>query len=127
MARRPASAANLPDIPLTLEMIFNRQELDDAAPNPEAAGQPETGLGRRLRDLRQARGLSIRALSKHSGLAINTLSMIENGRNSPSVSTLQVLARALPRLFRHRGGGRTCCCPGHLQPRPERGSEVLTQ
>src|SRR5690606_31165949 len=60
-----------------------------------AAGQAETDLGRRLRDIRQARGLSIRALSKHSGLAINTLSMIENGRNSPSVSTLQVLARAL--------------------------------
>jgi transcriptional regulator with XRE-family HTH domain len=45
--------------------------------------------------LRQQKNLSLRALASLSGLAINTLSMIENGRTSPSVSTLQVMARAL--------------------------------
>ena len=39
--------------------------------------------------------LSIRSLAELSGLNVNTLSMIENGKSSPSVSTLQQLASAL--------------------------------
>ena len=49
----------------------------------------------RLRELRRERDLTLRELSEKSGLAINTLSMIETGKTSPSVSTLQQLARAL--------------------------------
>jgi len=45
--------------------------------------------------LREERHLSIRGLAEKSGLAINTLSLIENGKSSPSVSTLQQLAVAL--------------------------------
>jgi len=52
-------------------------------------------VGQNLRDLRKARGFSLRNLAKSSGLNINTLSMIENGKTSPSVSTLQQLALAL--------------------------------
>jgi transcriptional regulator with XRE-family HTH domain len=52
-------------------------------------------VGQRLRDLRSARGLSIRSLAEKSGLNVNTLSMIENGKTSPSVATLQQLAFAL--------------------------------
>jgi transcriptional regulator with XRE-family HTH domain len=52
-------------------------------------------VGRRMRDLRSIQGLSIRALAKQSGLNVNTLSMIENGKTSPSVSTLQQVAAAL--------------------------------
>jgi transcriptional regulator with XRE-family HTH domain len=52
-------------------------------------------VGRRLREFRNARGLSIRALAEMSGLNFNTLSLIENGKTSPSVSTLQRLALAL--------------------------------
>lgn len=52
-------------------------------------------VGSNLRRLREERNLSIRALAQKSGLAINTLSLIENGRSSPSVSTLQQLALAL--------------------------------
>jgi len=55
----------------------------------------EINVGRCLRDLREKRELSIRALAEHSGLAVNTLSLIENGKTSPSVSTLQQLAVAL--------------------------------
>ena len=59
--------------------------------------QPSTeiNVGRRLRELRNERGLSIRALAERSGLNVNTLSMIENGKTSPSVSTLQQVATAL--------------------------------
>jgi transcriptional regulator with XRE-family HTH domain len=55
----------------------------------------EIDVGRRLRELRSERGLSIRALARQSGLNVNTLSMIENGKTSPSVSTLQQVAAAL--------------------------------
>lgn len=52
-------------------------------------------VGRRLRELRSENKLSLRALAELSGLNFNTLSLIENGRTSPSVSTLQQLAQAL--------------------------------
>ncbi len=52
-------------------------------------------VGARLRMLRADAGLSIRALAERSGLNVNTLSLIENGKTSPSVSTLQQLARGL--------------------------------
>jgi transcriptional regulator with XRE-family HTH domain len=52
-------------------------------------------VGRCLRELRAARGLSIRALAEQSGLNVNTISLIENGKTSPSVSTLQQIANAL--------------------------------
>jgi transcriptional regulator with XRE-family HTH domain/quercetin dioxygenase-like cupin family protein len=55
----------------------------------------EINVGRRLRDLRTERGLSIRVLAEQSGLNVNTLSLIENGKTSPSVSTLQEIAGAL--------------------------------
>jgi len=55
----------------------------------------EVEVGRHLRKLRTERGLSIRALAEFSGLNVNTLSLIENGKTSPSVSTLQQLAATL--------------------------------
>jgi DNA-binding XRE family transcriptional regulator len=48
-----------------------------------------------LRKLRARRGLSIRSLAEQSGLNVNTLSLIENSKTSPSISTLQQLASAL--------------------------------
>lgn len=55
----------------------------------------EESLGNRLRDLRRQQGLSLRALAEKSGLSANTLSLIENGKTSPSVTTLQQIALAL--------------------------------
>lgn len=55
----------------------------------------EADVGRRLREIRMVRGLSIRALAEKSGLNFNTLSLIENHKTSPSVSTLQQIATAL--------------------------------
>lgn len=69
-----------------------------AAPVGEQTGEhtpAEVLVGRKLRELRQQRGLSLRALAERSGLNINTLSLVENGKSSPSVGTLQQLALAL--------------------------------
>ena len=65
--------------------------------DPVASGLPldEINVGRRLRELRAGRGLSLRALAEKSSLNVNTLSLIENQRTSPSVSTLQQLAQTL--------------------------------
>lgn len=52
-------------------------------------------VGGRLRELRQERGMSMRALARASGLSTNALSMIERARTSPSVSTLYKVADAL--------------------------------
>jgi transcriptional regulator with XRE-family HTH domain len=55
----------------------------------------EIDVGYHLRTIRTTRGLSIRTLADMSGLNFNTLSLIENNKSSPSVSTLQQLAVAL--------------------------------
>jgi transcriptional regulator with XRE-family HTH domain len=64
-------------------------------PVTESNPADEIDVGRRLRELRATRGLSMRALAEQSGLNVNTLSLIENRRTSPSVSTLQLLAQTL--------------------------------
>ena len=55
----------------------------------------EMNIGRRLKELRTAQGLSIRALADICGLNFNTLCLIENGKTSPNVNTLQQIAIAL--------------------------------
>lgn len=52
-------------------------------------------VGIRLKQLRQERGLSLRAVARKSGLSTNALSMIERSRTSPSVSTLYKISDAL--------------------------------
>ncbi|RPJ24040.1 MAG: cupin domain-containing protein [Chloroflexi bacterium] len=61
----------------------------------EAGNESNIDVGRRVRELRMGKGLSIRALAESSSLNVNTLSLIENGRTSPSVSTLQLIAQTL--------------------------------
>ncbi len=56
---------------------------------------PSGSLGDRVKSIRLGQGLSLRALAMLSGLNVNTLSLIENDKTSPSVSTLQQLAGAL--------------------------------
>lgn len=52
-------------------------------------------VGLRLKELREERNLSMRALAKECGLSTNALSMIERGLTSPSVSSLNKIANAL--------------------------------
>jgi transcriptional regulator with XRE-family HTH domain len=57
--------------------------------------QGTVNVGLRLRELRQERGLSLRALAELCELSPNTISLVEREVTSPSVSTLQRLATAL--------------------------------
>ena len=52
-------------------------------------------IGARVRELREERGLSLRGLAELCGISPNTVSLIERGASSPSVDTLQNLARGL--------------------------------
>jgi transcriptional regulator with XRE-family HTH domain len=97
MARRPAADKKPHEISLTLQKAFDMIAMPSSDANRMAGtmDQPDLQVGLRLRELRQKKNLSIRALAALGGLAVNTLSMIENGKTSPSVSTLQILARTL--------------------------------
>lgn len=52
-------------------------------------------VGARVRELREERALSLRALAELCGISPNTVSLIERGASSPSVDTLQHLASGL--------------------------------
>ena len=73
-----------------------RRDFLDALQQSQTDGRPLlVDIGQRLRDMRLARDLTIRDLARKSGLNVNTLSMIENGKNSPSLETLQQLSFTL--------------------------------
>jgi transcriptional regulator with XRE-family HTH domain len=52
-------------------------------------------LGRKIRDLRLRRGLTVQKLADASGLSKGFISQVENDRTSPSLATLRDLAAAL--------------------------------
>ena len=61
-----------------------------------AATEPEYGtMGDRLRQARQARGLSLRGLADVLGVSPSLISQVETGRAKPSVNTLYALATEL--------------------------------
>ncbi|GAA2326062.1 helix-turn-helix transcriptional regulator [Streptomyces cuspidosporus] len=54
-----------------------------------------TRVGLRLRELREARGLSLSALARRSKIGKGTLSELESGRRNPTLETLYALTTAL--------------------------------
>lgn len=52
-------------------------------------------VGQRIKTLRMEKKLSLRALAELSRLSTNAISLIERGDNSPTVSSLHSLAKAL--------------------------------
>lgn len=94
MARSPITPSTTP----ILETSRQLRRVPAAADPLQAASElpnDNIDVGLSLRQLRIERKLSIRALAEQSGLNFNTLSLIENGKSSPSVSTLMQLAAAL--------------------------------
>jgi transcriptional regulator with XRE-family HTH domain len=53
-----------------------------------------TGVGERIKALREEKHMSLRVLSKKSGISANALSLIERSKTSPTVTTLIAVARA---------------------------------
>lgn len=68
--------------------------------DPHAVREPkennlEQAIGHEVRILRKALGLTVSDVAATTGLSVGMLSKIENGNTSPSLTTLQTLARAL--------------------------------
>jgi transcriptional regulator with XRE-family HTH domain len=59
------------------------------------SGSAEPNVGPRIRAIREQAGLSLRALAERSSLSVNAISLIERGENSPTASSLHLLATAL--------------------------------
>ena len=68
--------------------------------NPHAVREPreknlELAIGHEVRALRKKLGITVTDLAMATGISLGMLSKIENGNISPSLTTLQSLARAL--------------------------------
>lgn len=48
-----------------------------------------------LRQIREGKGVSLRALKKISGVSVATLARLEAGQGDPQLSTLKKIAKAL--------------------------------
>src|SRR4051812_19373075 len=66
-----------------------------AAAPPPPVDRLEAAIGKGVRAFRKAAGLGVVELAKLASLSSGMLSRIENGTISPSLATLQALARAL--------------------------------
>ena len=55
----------------------------------------EAQLGKTVRRLREAAGLSLRALAEETGFSASFLSQVENGQASPSIASMERIATAL--------------------------------
>ena len=62
---------------------------------PAAPATIEVDLGARIRALRLARGLTLRRLAADAGVTESFLSQVERGVASPSIASVQRIARAL--------------------------------
>lgn len=57
--------------------------------------QYDIDIGSRIKLLRRQKGMTLRDLSEASGLSVNAISRMENGQTSPTVSSVHRLALAL--------------------------------
>ncbi|HMC66174.1 MAG TPA: helix-turn-helix transcriptional regulator [Gemmataceae bacterium] len=58
-------------------------------------GRAVSGVGRRIREIREARGLTLDALAAKSGIAKPNLSRLEHDKVTPTFDTLRTVAAAL--------------------------------
>lgn len=61
----------------------------------ETTASTLAAIGSRVRELRQARGMTLQALAAACDLSPSMLSLVERGRASPSIGSLVVVASAL--------------------------------
>lgn len=62
---------------------------------PTAAELFQAAVGDRIREWREALQISQATLAERSGLSLHRIRRIEAGKANPTVTTLQVLAKAL--------------------------------
>lgn len=80
-------------------MTDSREAPPKDGQDPHAVREPrennlEQAIGHEVRTLRKSLGLTVSDIAGATGLSVGMLSKIENGNISPSLTTLQALARA---------------------------------
>ena len=72
-------------------------------PEPEdsISNQQPVGFGNRLKFIREYNGLSQRELAKRAGVPHSSISMIEQGLNSPSINSLAKILGGIPMSVAH--------------------------
>jgi len=73
-------------------------------------------IARRLRQERQARGLSQAALAERSGVSPRMLALIEKAETNPSIATLAEIATALGLGFGELVGGEAAAAARLIPP-----------
>lgn len=80
---------------MTGEPAPKEQAPKDLAEFDATTANTLTAIGNRIRELRQARGLTLQSLADACDLSQSMLSLVERGRASPSIGSLIVIANAL--------------------------------
>src|SRR5256885_17131607 len=75
--------------------LSNRCKVAGVSEPTTAIRPDEYSLGARLREMRRRQGLSAREVAHRSGVSAAYLSRLENGKVSPTVSTLSRVVRAI--------------------------------
>jgi DNA-binding response OmpR family regulator len=81
-----------------LKKPFKNEELLEIIRNNinlEVKNNILTKLGEKIKSIRKGKGIKIKQLSTRSGLTESSISMIENGKISPSITTINKIAMAL--------------------------------
>ena len=68
--------------------------MSDASDSLAVSGMPG-GLGERLRQVRTARGISVRELARRVGCSASLVSQVERGVTAPSAGVVYALANEL--------------------------------
>src|SRR5262249_17841 len=68
---------------------------EPAYPWNKTKSRAASGVGRRIREIREARGLTLEALAAKCGIAKPNLSRLENDKLRPTIETLSAVAAAL--------------------------------
>jgi transcriptional regulator with XRE-family HTH domain len=71
---------------------FSPELPDDVA---ETTASTLVAIGERIREVRQARNMTLQVLADSTKLSVSMLSLVERGRASPSIGSLIVIASAL--------------------------------
>jgi transcriptional regulator with XRE-family HTH domain len=78
-----------------MERMVRKNTLPASPTGSSGSIQNADGLGQRLREVRQSRGLGVREIARRASVSASLVSQVELGRISPSVSTLYAMANAL--------------------------------
>lgn len=75
--------------------LSSSEQLFEEAPVSDSTEKTLAIIGQRIRELRKARGLTLQALAKATGLSSSMLSLVERGLASPSIGSLVVISEVL--------------------------------